>query len=257
MPFECFTTKFLFRYGSHFGMERFLVSPWESPEAGVVIGEEVGMRMKVGEWITQWMCSEVGTEAESEGGGGFKLVLAEPLEGRRDSHVQKFLDDHGCPGVQHVGLGTAGDIAKAVGRMQEMGAEFRRPPPTYYQMARGATLCYMANVLYMPFPFQQSKRAELILTGCDVDEFSRLGLLLDSEADNNNTEEDKENTKRDDDDDPSFLIQIFTKPLFSHDTFFLEVLQRRGAKGFGAGNITALARSIQLYQEEREKSQQL
>ena len=53
----------------------------------------------------------------------------------------------------------------------------------------------------------------------------------------------------------SFLVQVFTKPVFGpkQDTFFLEVLERRGAKGFGAGNISALAQSIILYQQELEK----
>ena len=41
-----------------------------------------------------------------------------------------------------------------------------------------------------------------------------------------------------------FLLQIFSKPIFSADTFFMEVIQRRGAKGFGSGNIKALALSI-------------
>lgn len=45
-----------------------------------------------------------------------------------------------------------------------------------------------------------------------------------------------------------FLLQIFTLPLFEQETFFLEVVQRQGARGFGAGNVTALARSIE---EER------
>ena len=48
------------------------------------------------------------------------------------------------------------------------------------------------------------------------------------------------------------LIQIFTKPIFDEDTFFLEILERRGAKGFGAGNITALAKSIILQQAKEE-----
>ncbi len=45
-----------------------------------------------------------------------------------------------------------------------------------------------------------------------------------------------------------YLLQIFTLPIFKEETFFLEVVQRQGARGFGAGNVTALARSIE---EER------
>ena len=72
-----------------------------------MIGEEVGMRMKVGEWISSWLCREVGVKfplsevsREMESRRNFKLVLAEPLEGAADSHVQKFLDEHGGPGLQ-------------------------------------------------------------------------------------------------------------------------------------------------------------
>ena len=42
-----------------------------------------------------------------------------------------------------------------------------------------------------------------------------------------------------------FLLQIFTLPIFEQETFFLEMVQRQGARGFGSGNVTALARSIE------------
>jgi len=56
-----------------------------------------------------------------------------------------------------------------------------------------------------------------------------LGILID---------------KEEEDTIEKFLLQIFSKPIFSVDTFFMEVIQRRGAKGFGSGNIKALALSI-------------
>ncbi len=31
-----------------------------------MIGEEVGMRMKVGEWLSSWMCREVGVELKGK-----------------------------------------------------------------------------------------------------------------------------------------------------------------------------------------------
>ena len=91
--------------------------------------------------------------------------------------------------------------------------------------------------------FQESKVREILEAGEDLELWSQLGLLLDAEADNSaNNRSNK------------FLMQIFTKPVFGQDTFFLEVLERRGAKGFGAGNITALAQSIILYQKELKQS---
>lgn len=44
-----------------------------------------------------------------------------------------------------------------------------------------------------------------------------------------------------------YLMQVFTTPLFNQDTFFLEVIQRCGATGFGAGNITALWNAVDSY----------
>ena len=40
-------------------------------------------------------------------------------------------------------------------------------------------------------------------------------------------------------------MQIFTKSIFNNDTFFLELIERRGATGFGAGNIRALWKIVQ------------
>ena len=41
----------------------------ESPTDGVVIGEEVGMRMKVGEWISSWLCREEGVRLPQDNRG--------------------------------------------------------------------------------------------------------------------------------------------------------------------------------------------
>ena len=46
-------------------------------------------------------------------------------------------------------------------------------------------------------------------------------------------------------------MQVFTAPLFRRDTFFLEVIQRCGARGFGAGNISALWKSVEAYLEQK------
>ena len=63
----------------------------------------------------------------------FKLVLAEPLDNSKGSHVQTFLDQHGGPGLQHIGL-TTPNASITVQVMSDQGALFRKPPPTYYQL---------------------------------------------------------------------------------------------------------------------------
>ena len=50
-------------------------------------------------------------------------------------------------------------------------------------------------------------------------------------------------------------MQIFTKPIFDRDTFFLEIIQRCGATGFGAGNITALWRAVEYYMQNNKASE--
>ena len=63
----------------------------------------------------------------------FKLVLAEPLDNSKGSHVQTFLDQHGGPGLQHIGL-TTPNASVTVQVMSDQGAQFRKPPPTYYEL---------------------------------------------------------------------------------------------------------------------------
>ena len=95
------------------------------------------------------------------------------------------------------------------------------------------------------FCFQEHKKQEIEAAQEDLEKFRQLGLLVDSEADL-----DIKDGAQD-----RFLIQIFTRPLFypPQNTFFLEILERRGARGFGSGNITALAKSIILQQQQEQQ----
>ncbi|MYL65981.1 4-hydroxyphenylpyruvate dioxygenase [Bacillus hwajinpoensis] len=52
-------------------------------------------------------------------------------------------------------------------------------------------------------------------------------------------------------DDEGYLLQIFTKPVVDRPTLFIEVIQRKGAKGFGEGNFKALFQAIEREQERR------
>jgi 4-hydroxyphenylpyruvate dioxygenase len=52
-------------------------------------------------------------------------------------------------------------------------------------------------------------------------------------------------------DDWGTLMQIFSKPLQSRPTLFLELIQRDGARGFGAGNIKALFEAVERDQALR------
>ena len=52
-------------------------------------------------------------------------------------------------------------------------------------------------------------------------------------------------------DDEGYLLQIFTKPVEDRPTLFYEIIERHGARGFGAGNFKALFEAIEREQELR------
>ncbi len=62
-----------------------------------------------------------------------------------------------------------------------------------------------------------------------LDKLSALGILVDRDPD-------------------GYLLQIFTKPVQDRPTVFYEVIQRKGAKSFGAGNFKALFEAIEREQ---------
>ncbi len=52
-------------------------------------------------------------------------------------------------------------------------------------------------------------------------------------------------------DEEGYLLQIFTKPVQDRPTLFFEIIQRKGAKSFGAGNFKALFEAIEREQALR------
>jgi 4-hydroxyphenylpyruvate dioxygenase len=202
----------------------------------------VNFRLYAGEWLSEWLCREEGVvwPPQPDSGGAnplnFKLVLAEPLAGHAHSHVNTFLRQHGGPGVQHVGLTTAAMVA-SVRQLAARGVAFRRPPPTYYRF--------------------ESKYAEILDIGADPEQFAAHGILIDKDIVEEEEEKEKDidgNEKRP---GGSYILQIFVRPLFQEDTFFMELIQREGSRGFGAGNIRALAQSIIEFQKQQQQKQEL
>jgi 4-hydroxyphenylpyruvate dioxygenase len=66
----------------------------------------------------------------------------------------------------------------------------------------------------------------------DLEPLKNLGILVDR-------------------DEEGYLLQIFTKPVEDRPTLFFEIIQRKGAKSFGAGNFKALFEAIEREQELR------
>ena len=211
-------------YSNTCGMQPFTLSQEEVPGQGTVF-EEVGLKLNVSSWVTEWLCREEGVTWDSslDNRRNFKLVLAEPLPGNEESHVNQFLKDNGGPGVQHIGLATP-DITHTVSVLTNNGAEFRKPPPTYYSL--------------------QEKQQEIRSIGRDTETFKQLGILIDKEQ-----SETRPANTFDSEEIEQFILQIFSFPLFGAETFFLEIIERKNSRGFGGGNIRALAQSIILMNE--------
>lgn len=54
-----------------------------------------------------------------------------------------------------------------------------------------------------------------------------------------------------DHDDEGYLLQVFSKPVQDRPTLFFEIIQRKGARSFGAGNFKALFESLEREQALR------
>jgi len=66
----------------------------------------------------------------------------------------------------------------------------------------------------------------------DVQQLAELGILVDH-------------------DDEGYLLQLFSKPVVNRPTVFFEVIERKGARGFGEGNFKALFEALEREQELR------
>ncbi|SMC80123.1 4-hydroxyphenylpyruvate dioxygenase [Moheibacter sediminis] len=150
----------------------------------------------------------------SNGNGRIKFPINEPAEGMKRSQIEEYLDFYEGPGVQHLALATD-DIIKTVAEMKSRGVEFLSiPPQTYYDAIPDRLKDHMDK-------FKE-----------DINQLQELGIMIDA-------------------DEEGYLLQIFTKPVEDRPTLFYEVIQRMGARGFGAGNFKALFESIEREQEKR------
>ena len=52
-------------------------------------------------------------------------------------------------------------------------------------------------------------------------------------------------------DEEGYLLQIFTRPIQDRPTFFFEIIERHGSRGFGVGNFKALFEAIEIEQARR------
>ena len=88
------------------------------------------------------------------------------------------------------------------------------------------------DFLYTPDTYYETLEERVGTLDLDKKSLRELGILVD---------QDKCGT----------LFQVFSKPLHGRPTAFMEIIQRKGARGFGGGNIKALFEAIEREQALR------
>ena len=150
----------------------------------------------------------------SNGNGRIKFPINEPAKAAKKSQIEEYLDFYEGEGVQHLAVATD-DIIGTIKQLRANGVEFLPPPPQAY---------------YDEIPGRLGTHMDMMHE--DINELQKLSILVDA-------------------DEEGYLLQIFTKPLTDRPTLFFEIIQRMGAKGFGAGNFKALFESIEREQALR------
>ncbi|RZC54521.1 hypothetical protein C5167_013367 [Papaver somniferum] len=156
------------------------------------------------------------------------LTITEPVHGtERKSQIQAYLEHNQGEGIAHMAF-TSKDIFTTLKEMKKRsrhGFEFMPPPPTTY------------------YKNLKQRIGDNVLKDEQIKECEEFGVLVDK-------------------DDQGVLLQIFTKPVGDRPTILLEIIQRigcteqnkegntiqRGCGGFGKGNISALFKSVEEYE---------
>jgi 4-hydroxyphenylpyruvate dioxygenase len=181
-------------------------------------------------WEVQFHTRDVAKYELREGSGLRSKVMWDPASGIKfannepyrpsfkASQINVFNEQHGGDGVQHVALSVR-DILSAVQRLRASGIEFMPTPHAYYQS--------------LPEHLQKIGVGAIEES---VEALERLQVLVDGTTAG------------------AYLLQIFLKEssgLYGDKQagpFFFEIIQRKGDRGFGAGNFRALFESIEREQ---------
>lgn len=149
---------------------------------------------------------------------GLKFANNEPLRPHFErSQIAIFCNDNRGPGLQHLALAMP-DIVSTVAELRRRSVEFLKTPGTYYDALPERLAALSVPTVREP-----------------IQELRELGIQLDGNQE-------------------GYLLQIFMKDaaLYFEDPaagpFFLELIQREGARTFGEGNFRALFEAIEREQ---------
>ncbi|XP_034270822.1 4-hydroxyphenylpyruvate dioxygenase-like protein [Pantherophis guttatus] len=205
-------------YKNCFGFQRFFIHHQDDAAEGFRIqGEDMGLRLTAMQYSDDRL-----SPFEPD----CKFVLAESLPRQRMGQVDTFLQQHEGAGIQHVALYTT-DIVSTAAAMAKSGVSFFKPSASYYN--------------------EKSKEKEMQQIGQDLQLLKDYGILFDATIADKGQDSSPSLLEK------QYLMQIFTKPLFTEETFFIELIERHGAAGFGEGNVRALWKSVQDYMDQQQR----
>lgn len=180
-------------------------------------------------WDVAFHTQEI-AKGNFEGTGLKSVVMRDPCSGLKfannepaapsfkASQIFLFCEQNRGAGIQHVAMATK-DVVGAVRELGKTNAKFMPTPQSYYDA--------------LP---ERLRQLGISTVKEDLDVLRELEILVDGEND-------------------KYLLQIFMQEAarqFSDPQagpFFLELIQRSGDEGFGAGNFRALFESIERHQE--------
>ena len=186
-------------------------------------------------WGVEFHTQDVKKGGSGEGSGLKSVVMWDPESGVKfannepaapsfkASQIFKFCEDHRGPGMQHLAL-TMADLVGGVRGMRELGVQFMPTPGAYYDR--------------LP---ERLKEMGINQIEEDIDALRRLEILVDGTS------------------PKQYLLQIFMREaatMFKDPQagpVFLELIERKGDKGFGAGNFRALFESIESQQQSNKR----
>jgi 4-hydroxyphenylpyruvate dioxygenase len=182
-------------------------------------------------WDVEFHTEDVASARRERGSGLRSVVMWDPSSGIKfannepyrpyfkASQINVFHEEHRGDGVQHIAIAVK-DIVSAVRGLRERGVEFMPTPGSYYDM--------------LP---ERLSRSGIEALDEHLAVLRELEILVDGAGAG------------------AYLLQIFLKDsagLYKNadaGPFFYELIQRKGDRGFGAGNFRALFESIEREQK--------
>ncbi|CAG9562092.1 unnamed protein product [Danaus chrysippus] len=144
------------------------------------------------------------------------LSMNESAPGKRPtSKARDFVTSHGTSGVEHVALYTD-DIVQTMKSLKSRGADIVTWPSTYYELIK-----------------EKLKDSSVKVTE-SIEELKENNILIDF-------------------DEKGYMLQAFTKHLQVRPTLFIEIIQRRNHKGFGAMNYQWVFEAIERLENKSEE----